>query len=114
FRIVGYAAWLTFPTAVFSGMLFTLLGHMLSREIAGDARTAGWMTFANTAGSMVGPLAATFVLLPVLGIERAIFVLVFAYVAIGLLAFPGPVRAPFGALAVKISAAAAAAIVVLA
>jgi spermidine synthase len=112
-RIVGYAAWLTFPTAVLSGILFTRLGQMLRSEIDGNARTAGWMTFANTIGSMVGPLAATFGLLPFIGVERAMFVLVMAYVAIGLLAFGRPVQAPFGALAVKLLASGLAVVVVL-
>ena len=85
--ILGYAAWLTLPTATLSGALLTLLGDAIRREIADDAGTAGWLIVANTVGAMVGPLIATFVVLPALGMERSIFLLVSGYFIVSLVIF---------------------------
>jgi spermidine synthase len=86
YRIFWFACSLTFATSLLSGIIFTLLGEALERGIGIGARAAGWLTLANTTGAMCGPLIATFVLLPVLGMERAFFALAALYGAIGLLA----------------------------
>jgi predicted membrane-bound spermidine synthase len=83
-RILWFACALTVPTALLSGVLFPLLGEMLERDLSGPTRTAGWLTLANTAGAMCGPVVATFVLLPALGMERALFALTASYAAIAL------------------------------
>jgi predicted membrane-bound spermidine synthase len=103
YRILWFACALTVPTAVVSGVLFTLLGEALERGVQeatppgrsgrqGQARTAGWLTLANTTGAMCGSLAATFVLLPVLGMERALFAVTAVYAATALLSMRGPLR----------------------
>ena len=74
---------LVFPVALVSGMLFTLTGAALRRQVAPETRTAGWLTLANTVGSSLGSLLAGFVLLPGLGVERSLFWLSLGYLAVG-------------------------------
>ena len=83
------AAVLTLPTALLSGVLFTLTGTGLRRAVDVDARAAGWLSLANTAGGVCGPLIAAFVLLPALGTERSFPMLAAAYLGVGLLALAG-------------------------
>ncbi len=80
--IVALAAPLVLPTSLASGALFTLLGARLRRFAGSDAATAGALSFANTIGAGIGPLLAGFVLLPQIGMERA---LLGAFVSYGLL-----------------------------
>ena len=88
-RIWWLACVLTFPASLLSGIFFTLLGDALQHAVVLETRTAGWLTLANTAGGMCGPLLAAFLLLPVLGMEGAFFVLAAVYVGIGVLALYG-------------------------
>jgi predicted membrane-bound spermidine synthase len=77
---------LTGPTSFMSGVLLAALAESLHQDTVAGARTAAWLLLANTAGAMCGPLLAAFVLLPVLGMERAFFALSAIYAAVGLLA----------------------------
>ena len=88
-RVLWLACSLTLPASLLSGILFTLLGDALQREIVVETRAAGWLTMTNTAGAMCGPLLAAFVMLPALGMEGAFFALAATYVAIGVLALGG-------------------------
>jgi predicted membrane-bound spermidine synthase len=92
-RTLWFAMVLTLPTSLLSGTFFTLLGDRLRQRIHGEARAAGWLALANTAGGMGGPLVAAFVLLPAIGTERAFFALAAAYVVIAGLALAGVGRA---------------------
>jgi spermidine synthase len=85
-RIVWFACVLTGPTALLSGIMFTLIAAALQREVVDEVRAAAWMTLANTAGGIGGPLVAGFVLLPSLGMERSFFALAFVYAGVGVLA----------------------------
>jgi spermidine synthase len=76
---------LMLATSMVSGILFTLQGAALRRELPGAGETAGQLTLANTLGAMIGALGAGFVLLPVLGIERSIFALAVVYGAVAAL-----------------------------
>jgi predicted membrane-bound spermidine synthase len=111
-QILWFASVLTFPTALLSGLLFTLIGQALEHEVGDDAKAAGWLMLANTTGAMCGPLVAAFVLLPQLGIERSVFGLSLIYVVVGLLAagsvagVPRTHRAPRRVLAAASIAAA--------
>jgi spermidine synthase len=87
YRILWFASSLTFVTSLLSGVIFTLLGEALNRVVVVETTTASWLTLANTTGAMCGPLVATFVLLPVFGMERAFLGLAVLYGFIGLLAF---------------------------
>ena len=71
---------LMLPTSLLSGALFTWLGEALFESEGSETRSAGLLAFANTTGAMLGALAAGFVLLPRLGIERSIQLLAGVYV----------------------------------
>jgi spermidine synthase len=111
YRILWFASALTLPAALLSGVLFTLLGAAIEHEVTGKARTAGWLTLANTTGAMCGSLVATFVLLPALGMERSFFAISVAYAAIAVLSSKRPLPV-FSTAAGRITAAAALAVVV--
>jgi len=83
------AAFLMGPVCLLSGVVFTWLGAAIEREIHPPSRAAGWMTFWNTLGSGMGPLAAGFVLLPWLGMERAFALLAVGYGVVAVLAWMG-------------------------
>jgi spermidine synthase len=113
YRILWQAVVLTFPTALLSGALLTLIAAGVIAHIAVPSRSAppvktvreappnlspgglragglemsmtGRVILANTAGAALGPLVATFVLLPRIGMERSIFGLAASYLVIGAL-----------------------------
>jgi len=74
---------LMFPVAFLSGVLFTLLGTALKREIDSETRAAGLLTLANTTGATVGPLVVGFFLLPTFGVDRSVQVLSALYLLMG-------------------------------
>jgi predicted membrane-bound spermidine synthase len=76
---------LMLPVCVASGMLFVALGRALHAGVGEEAAAAGRLTLANTVGAMTGALAAAFGLLPLLGIERSLFLLAAGYAAVALL-----------------------------
>ena len=89
-RILWFACALTLPTALLSGLMFTLMGQALKRQVDLDVGAAGWLTLANTAGATLGPLIAGFLLLPRLGMERSILGLALVHFLIGPLAAARP------------------------
>ena len=91
-RVLWFAAALTLPTSVLSGILFTLIGDIVERSMAiaaphVESRATAWLTLSNTAGAMLGAPAAAFGLLPGVGMERAIFALALVYLGVAALAF---------------------------
>jgi predicted membrane-bound spermidine synthase len=95
YRILWFAGVMTFTSSALSGVLFTLIGEALRKRVESDTHAAGWLTLANTTGAMCGPLVASFVLLPILGMEKAFFALALVYCLVGVLALPRPFeRAP--------------------
>jgi spermidine synthase len=76
---------LMLPVSCFSGMLFALLGQSMKTAAGEEARAAGSLTLANTAGAALGAILGSLVLLPLLGIERSLFALALLYGGIGLL-----------------------------
>jgi predicted membrane-bound spermidine synthase len=88
--VLWIACSLTAATSFLSGSIFTVLGQALRGNAARDTSAAAWLTLLNTSGAVCGSLAATFVLLPVLGIERAIFALAMLYAVLGLAALRLP------------------------
>jgi spermidine synthase len=87
--VLRIAAPLVLPSSLASGALFPLLGAGLRKAVGADALAAGRLGLANTVGAALGSLLAGFVLLPVLGMERAFFGLFALY---GVLALCLPVR----------------------
>jgi spermidine synthase len=86
-RMFICARFLAFPIAILSGITFTMLGRMLHDQMASETRTIGFMTLANTIGSMAGSLVAGLVFLPFLGMERTFFLLALAYGVVAILVF---------------------------
>ncbi|HEX4474664.1 MAG TPA: fused MFS/spermidine synthase [Polyangiaceae bacterium] len=85
-----FAAVLVVPTAVASGVVFTLIGAALRRVSTSDVATAGRLLFYNTIGAALGSLLGGLALLPTIGMERSLFALLAAYGVVGLvLAFGG-------------------------
>jgi predicted membrane-bound spermidine synthase len=102
-EIAGLALRLMLPVCLLSGALFTLMGASLRESAGEDSRAAGLLTFWNTLGAMAGALAAGFVLLPRLGMERSLFALALGYAVVALLCawpLPGAGRRRVGLAAV--------------
>jgi spermidine synthase len=76
---------LMLPVSVVSGGLFTLLGAALKDAAGDESAVTGRLTVANTAGAMAGALLAGFLLLPGLGVERSLFVVLLAYLLVAAL-----------------------------
>jgi spermidine synthase len=87
--VLRLAAPLVLPTSLASGALFTLLGGAVRRALPLDAAAAGTLAGFNTAGAALGPLLAGLVLLPVLGSEHALLVLLLGYGLLGTLLMLG-------------------------
>ena len=82
---------LMLPASILSGVLFTLLGRAVQSRGMEESRAAGTLTLANTIGATMGATVAGFVLLPTLGVERTLFGLSAAYLAVAAIAPVGPV-----------------------
>ena len=78
-RIVWFACVLALPASLLSGVIFTFLGDAIERRLGGGGRAAAWLTMANTTGAMCGPIVAAFVLFPIAGLERAVWILAAGY-----------------------------------
>jgi predicted membrane-bound spermidine synthase len=83
--LVHYAIPLMLPAAVLSGALFTLLGAQLRADAENPQPAVGRLTTANTLGAALGAALAGLVLLPMLGIERSLFLLAVGYLLVPLL-----------------------------
>ena len=88
-RTVWLACTLTAPASILSGALFTFTGAAVATSFREGARSAGSVVLANTAGSMCGPLLATFVLLPRIGVEGSFLAAAIAYAVVGLATLAG-------------------------
>lgn len=84
---------LTLPVSLLSGVLFTFVGTALKRVVPSEIASTGLLTLSNTLGGALGALAGGFLLLPLLGIESALFLLAALYGLVGLLLF-APAVAP--------------------
>ena len=81
----SFAVFLMLPVSLLSGAAFTLVAHAVKQELGGSMRTTGVVALWNTIGATAGSLAAGFVLLPTLGMERSLFALAAAYCGTALL-----------------------------
>ncbi len=70
--VMRIAAPLVLPSSIASGALFPLLGAGQRQAVSDGVVAAGRLGFVNTAGAALGSLLAGFVLLPGLGMERAL------------------------------------------
>jgi len=70
------------PTTLM-GMTFPIAARIYSRDIDTLGRSVGRLYFANTAGSVIGPLATGFLLIPLIGIQSSLLVAAVAYLVLG-------------------------------
>jgi spermidine synthase len=77
--VVALAAPLVLGTSFASGALFTLLGAALRERLPSDAGAVGLLLSLNTVGAALGAFAAGFLLLPTIGMEKALFAMLLGY-----------------------------------
>ncbi|MFN7983527.1 MAG: hypothetical protein U0Q11_16900 [Vicinamibacterales bacterium] len=82
YRVLWFATVLSFPVSFASGALFTLIGQAAHQRGDSVARSAGYLTLANTLGAIGGPAVAAYLLLPWLGMERSLVIAAVAYGAV--------------------------------
>jgi len=99
YEILAFCLPLMFPVSLLSGVLFTLLGDALHREVVSDIRSAGLLSLTNTVGAALGSLVAAFLFLPRVGIEGSIRLLAGSYGFAAVLSMFGEPR-PLGQRAV--------------
>jgi predicted membrane-bound spermidine synthase len=85
-RVAQFTLVLVGPTALTSGVIFTLVGEALQAHAGGAATTTGALALANTLGALVGAPLAAFLLLPATGMQGAIFVSAIGYAVAGVFA----------------------------
>ena len=78
------ASILIFPTCLMSGMIFPLLGDCIYEHNKVTTSSSGYLTLVNTVGAAAGSVVASFYLLPELGIEKSMFIIIMAYIFISL------------------------------
>ncbi len=84
---------LMLPVSVLSGVLFTIVGRAVERELRSETRAAALLTAFNTLGAAIGSAVAGFVLIPRIGVERAFFTIAVVYAIATLLLLPKEKRA---------------------
>lgn len=84
-QVVSLSLFLIFPVSFLSGIIFTLLGRALFKEMGSETKATGLLTLANTVGGAVGSLMAGFVFIAYIGIEKSFFLLTICYGLIVLL-----------------------------
>ena len=78
-RVFGLAFVVVGPPLFLSGIVFPYLLKVSERHASSPGRTLGGLSAMNTAGAVVGPLLAGFVLMPWLGLWHSILVCALLY-----------------------------------
>ena len=81
--LVGVA--LMFPAALLSGMLFPSIVAEVQARVSDRMNSTGITTLCNTTGAAIGPLLASFVLLPGIGFQSSIIICAAAYALLSIL-----------------------------
>jgi spermidine synthase len=76
---------LMFPVAVFSGILFPVIAAEVQASVGNRMNSTGLATLLNTTGAAIGPLVASFVLLPTLGYQTSLIFCAAGYALLSLL-----------------------------
>ncbi|MDD9943164.1 MAG: fused MFS/spermidine synthase [Myxococcales bacterium] len=82
--VATLSAPLVLPTAIASGLLFILLGAGLRRSQRGDAQAGGRLVFANTLGGALGSPMGGLLLVPALGMEGSLILLLGLFALAGI------------------------------
>ncbi|MFL6527814.1 MAG: fused MFS/spermidine synthase [Chthoniobacterales bacterium] len=78
---------LMFPVSCLSGIMFPAVSAVIQGVASERSASVGLTTFANTLGAAIGPLLATFVLLPVVGFQTGLIICSVGYGLLGAVAF---------------------------
>ena len=76
---------LMFPVALISGILFPIIAVAVQARVGDRMNSAGLTALLNTAGATIGPLAASFVLLPIVGYQTSLICCAAGYALLSLL-----------------------------
>jgi spermidine synthase len=100
---------LMFPVALLSGMLFPSIVARVQASLGDRMNSTGVATLVNTIGAAIGPLVASFVLLPALGYQWSLLICSAGYVLLGILVSGGTswsIRRPIGLATIALCATA--------
>lgn len=84
-EIVPLCLTLMLPTAFLSGVILPTLTLMMKSALAERTSSVGAIMLANTVGAGIGPLLASFILLPRIGFQATLVAAAVAYALLGLL-----------------------------
>ncbi len=84
-RIILLALELIFPAAVVSGILLPTIAARIQQKVSSRLNASGFTLFFNTLGAALGPLLASFVLLPAAGFQTALLLCAAGYLLLALL-----------------------------
>ena len=90
---------LMFPASFLSGILFPTIVALVQASAEDRMNSTGITTLFNTTGAAVGPLIASFVLLPAIGYQWSLLICAAGYVLLGILVSEGSswsIRRPIG------------------
>jgi spermidine synthase len=76
---------LMFPVALLSGMLFTFIATQVQASVGDRMNSTGITTLVNTAGAAIGPLVASFILLPSVGYQLSLILCGAGYALLSML-----------------------------
>jgi len=84
-QIAVLCAALMFPAALVSGILFPVIAAEVQTRVGDRMNSTGLTALLNTIGAAIGPLLASFVLLPVLGYQTSLICCAGGYALLSLL-----------------------------
>ena len=74
-----------FPVALLSGILFPIIAAEVQASVGDRMNSTGLTALLNTTGAAIGPLVASFVLLPILGYQTSLICCAAGYALLSLL-----------------------------
>jgi spermidine synthase len=76
---------LMFPVALLSGVLFPSIATEVQASVGDRMNSTGITTLVNTTGAAIGPLVASFLLLPILGYQSSLILCAAGYALLSIL-----------------------------
>src|SRR6266542_2080847 len=99
---------LMFPVAFLSGIVFPSIAASVQATVKDRMNSTGVTTLFNTTGAAIGPLFASFVLLPGIGYQRSLVLCAVVYALLGVLVSERSswsIRRPIGLIIIALCAA---------
>jgi spermidine synthase len=97
-----------FPVALISGVLFPSIAASVQASVGDRMNSTGITTLVNTTGAAIGPLVASFILLPGIGYQWALVICAVGYGLLGIIASERSswsIRRPIGRVTIALCAA---------